>query len=187
MPTNHHQRLILIALILISSSAIAEQLKPFTSDGCSQFPDGTLNEKNLWCGCCITHDIAYWQGGTEQQKKQADQALRACVLEKTKNKLLAETMYLGVRVGGLPIFPVWYRWGYGWQYGRSFQSLNTEETQQVKTQLLQYQSTLPKTYCEFEYPLATMIKQSWQGVIEQLNRQAILNPKPLNKSQQIHQ
>jgi len=168
MLASKHQRLILIVLILISSSAIAEQLKPFTSDGCSQFPDGTLNEKNLWCGCCITHDIAYWQGGSRQQKKQADEALRSCVLNSTKNSLLAETMYIGVRLGGLPIFPVWYRWSYGWEYGRGFQALKQEEKQLVATQLNQYKSTLAKPYCDFEYPPTTMIKESWQDLIDHL-------------------
>jgi len=168
MLISHHQRLVLIVLICISNSAIAEQLKPFTSDGCSQFPDGTLTEKNLWCGCCITHDIAYWQGGSRQQKKQADEALRTCVLNSTQNSLLAETMYIGVRLGGLPIFPVWYRWSYGWEYGRNFQALNQKEKQLVATQLNQYKSTLAKSYCDFEYPPAIMIKESWQDLINHL-------------------
>mgnify|MGYP000158441980 CR=1 FL=1 len=163
-----HQRLIFNILLLTSHSVIADQLKAFSSDGCSQFPDGTLSEKNLWCGCCITHDIAYWQGGSEQQKKQADEALQACVLKSTNNAILAKTMYVGVRFGGLPIFPVWYRWGYGWQYGRGFQPLNQEETRLVKTQIQQYQSTLPKNYCEFDYPPTTMIKESWQDLLENL-------------------
>jgi len=168
MLASKHQRLILIVLIFISSSAIADQLKPFSSDGCSQFPDGTLSEKNLWCGCCITHDIAYWQGGSRQQKKQADEALRSCVLKSTNNNILAETMYIGARLGGLPIFPVWYRWGYGWEYGRGFQALKQEENQLIATQLNQYKSTLPKTYCDFEYPPTIMIKESWQGLIDHL-------------------
>lgn len=161
----------LIAVLLLMSNAInAEQLKAFSSDGCSQFPDGTLNEKNLWCGCCITHDLAYWQGGSKQQKKQADEALRECVLKSTNNKILAETMYAGVRFGGLPIFPVWYRWGYGWQYGRGFQILNSSEKQLVERRLLQYQSSLPKAFCDFEYPPAMMIQESWQDLIDNLRK-----------------
>lgn len=166
MHISHHQGLIISVLLLMCNAVLAEQLKSFSSDGCSQFPDGTLSDKNLWCSCCITHDIAYWQGGSRQQKKQADEALRDCVLKTSNSRLLAETMYTGVRLGGLPIFPVWYRWGYGWEYGRGFQSLNQHEQQLVTAQLLEYKSTLPKTYCDFEYPPAMMIKETWQGLIE---------------------
>jgi len=169
MLTRGYQRLIIGALLLLSNAVIAEQLSAFTSDGCSHFPDGTLTKINLWCGCCIAHDIAYWQGGSRQQKKLADKALRTCVLKSTENKLLAETMYVGVRFGGLPIFPVWYRWGYGWDYGRGFQSLNKEEKQLVATQLQQYKLKQPKSYCEFDYPPVMMIKQSWQGLIKRYN------------------
>ncbi len=77
-------------------------------------------------------------------------------------------MYTGVRLGGLPIFPVWYRWGYGWQYGRGFQSLNQLEKQQVTVQLLKYKSTLPKTYCDFEYPPVIMINETWQEFVKNL-------------------
>ena len=168
MLTSPHKILIISLFLLMTSLATAEQLKAFASDGCSQFPDGTVSEKNLWCGCCITHDLAYWQGGSQQQKKQADEALRDCVLNTTNNELLAETMYVGVRIGGLPIFPVWYRWGYGWEYGRGFQSLTVIEKQQVATQIVNYKSALPKTYCEFEYPPATMIQESLQGMVELL-------------------
>jgi hypothetical protein len=41
------QGLIISVLLLISNAVAAEQLKPFSSDGCSQFPDGTLSDKNL--------------------------------------------------------------------------------------------------------------------------------------------
>ncbi len=168
MLTEHHQWPVIIILLFISNTVVAEALKPFSSDGCSQFPDGTLSDKNLWCDCCITHDLAYWQGGSRQQKKQADEALRDCILKTSNSSLLAETMYTGVRLGGLPIFPVWYRWGYGWQYGRGFQSLNQLEKQQVTVQLLKYKSTLPKTYCDFEYPPVIMINETWQEFVKNL-------------------
>jgi len=92
----------------------AGQLDDFSSDGCSLFPDGTLANKNLWCDCCFEHDIAYWQGGNREQKKQADKILRICIQQKTGNSLLASSMYYAVTIGGFPIFPTWYRWGYGW-------------------------------------------------------------------------
>ena len=126
--------ILLISLIALSNT-YAEQIDPFKSDGCSLFPDGNLVNKDAWCECCVQHDIAYWQGGSEDQRQAADIALRNCVLAKTGNKVLAEMMYQGVKFGGHPIYPNWYRWGYGWPYGRGFESLSQEEQRQVDRQL----------------------------------------------------
>lgn len=132
--------------------ALAGQLNDFSSDGCSLFPDGTPGEQTLWCDCCFTHDIAYWQGGNRKQKEQADEALRECVLQKTASRLLANSMYYGVKLGGSPVFPSWYRWAYGWRYGRGFQSLNQYEKQRVAKKLQQYRESTPKSksFCELD-------------------------------------
>lgn len=145
-------------IILFSFSTEAEELDNFSSDGCSQFPDGTFTQENLWCDCCITHDIAYWQGGNRKQKNQADQALRACVLNKTGSLLLADTMYYGVTLGGSPVFPTWYRWGYGWQYGRGYKALNIYEKQQVEIKSQHYFIDTPRIFCDFEHPLKMKLK-----------------------------
>ncbi len=79
----------------------------FTSDGCSMVPDGT------WVACCVEHDIAYWCGGNAEQRREADRGLRACVTDQ-RSSCLGETMYLGVRVGGIPWQPFPWRWAYGW-------------------------------------------------------------------------
>ena len=113
-------------------------IKPFTSDGCSLFPDGTIIEKNLWCDCCLNHDLAYWRGGTGEERKEADEALRACVLKKTGNKALSDLMYSGVRMGGGSIFPTWYRWGYGWPYGRGDRTLTEKEEESAHKKLEEY-------------------------------------------------
>ncbi|MCK5831632.1 MAG: hypothetical protein KAH20_15160 [Methylococcales bacterium] len=149
-----------IALLTVSiQTVMADRLDDFSSDGCSQFPDGTFTQQNLWCDCCITHDIAYWQGGNRKQKKQADKELRQCVLNKTGHSFLADTMYYGVVVGGLPVFPTWYRWGYGWRYGRGFKPLNLFEKQQVKKNLSRYFITVTPNSCDFEHPVKLMIKK----------------------------
>ncbi|HBT84144.1 MAG TPA: hypothetical protein DEB35_12385, partial [Desulfuromonas sp.] len=85
---------LLTALVLATAvpAVIAAELAPFSSDGCSLFPDGTLAERTRWCDCCLTHDIAYWQGGSAAEREAADAALRACVREKTGDANLAETM-----------------------------------------------------------------------------------------------
>ena len=133
-------------------SASPADLKPFTSDGCSLFPDGSIKDRVKWCDCCLNHDISYWQGGTADRRKKADRELRACVELRTKDKVLAETMYLGVRAGGHPAFPTWYRWGYGWNYGRGYATLTDAEKQQVKTLLDEYYKQHPDGYCRERHP-----------------------------------
>ena len=143
--------LTLLAALVLSwpgpFEAHAADLRAFTSDGCSLFPDGTIKDRTKWCACCLDHDIVYWQGGTEQERKKADEILHDCVLERTKDKNLAETMYLGVRAGGHPAFPAWYRWGYGWSYGRGYKPLSDAEIQRVRERLDGYTQQHPTGYC----------------------------------------
>lgn len=160
---------VIIGLLLLTVNTVfAGEIEDFSSDGCSHFPDGTLNKQSLWCDCCIAHDIAYWQGGSREQKKKADEGLRTCVVQKTGNNLLANSMYYGVTVGGSPVFPVWYRWGYGWRYGRGFQSLNPYEKQQVKEKLQHYGLSVSKAFCDFDYPPKLQVIKQWQKVMNML-------------------
>lgn len=137
----------LVCGALFAGHASASALNAFSSDGCSLFVDGTVNDRKLWCDCCFRHDIAYWRGGSEDERKEADRALQACVLERTGNQALAEMMHDGVRIGGSPIFPTWYRWGYGWKYGRGYQPLTDEEQNQAVELFEQYQKDHPSAYC----------------------------------------
>jgi hypothetical protein len=105
------------------------------------FPDGTLADKTLWLDCCLEHDIAYWQGGSEQDRRNADLELRECILQKTRDARLAKLVYDGVRAGGSPYFPTWYRWGYGWSYGRPYRCLTDEELAQVADRLREYNTS----------------------------------------------
>ncbi len=113
--------------LLFSCGSTKHILKPFHSDGCSLFPDQNLITHKDWSDCCLEHDIAYWRGGTKAQRVAADSLLRICVLKKTGSKKLADLMYKGVRIGGSPHFPTWYRWGYGWNYMRGYAPLTREE------------------------------------------------------------
>lgn len=112
----------------------ADTLKPFSSDGCSAFPDGTFEQNQLWLRCCTAHDVAYWQGGTYQQRVDADKALRRCVAAVGEEEI-ALLMLAGVRVGGSPFFPTSFRWGYGWSYPRFYGELSKEELEQVQRQV----------------------------------------------------
>ncbi|QMU62687.1 MAG: hypothetical protein GKR92_02150 [Gammaproteobacteria bacterium] len=128
------------------------ELSPFTSDGCSLFPDSSAITKKDWCECCFQHDLAYWQGGTEPQREHADIELKQCVLEKTEDEVLAKVMYDGVRLGGSPYFYNWYRWGYGWSYldnsRGKYQALTDDELEQVKRLTEQYLADNKNNYCD---------------------------------------
>jgi len=136
-----------LGITALLACAPAWAAEDFTSDGCSLFPDGTIKDRAQWCECCLGHDIAYWRGGTEDERRKADEELRACVLKRTQDNALAETMYLGVRAGGHPVFPAWYRWAYGWPYGRGYQSLNDEEQKEIRKKLDAYGKDHPAGYC----------------------------------------
>ncbi len=120
-----------LLLMQFSSAARAGDLKPFASDGCSSFPDGTLSQQDLWLQCCAAHDRAYWKGGTRQERLDADLTLRSCVSQVNEPEIAA-VMMIGVRVGGSPAFPTRYRWGYGWDWPRWYGELSAEELQQVE-------------------------------------------------------
>lgn len=117
----------------------ASELTPFSTDGCSDFPDGTLEHKTLWLNCCITHDLAYWLGGTYAERQAADEALEQCVA-KVGEPEIAKLMLAGVRVGGSPFWPTAFRWGYGWPYWdgsspRGYKTLTEEEQAMAQTMM----------------------------------------------------
>ncbi len=126
-----HSVLRLVSLLLVSTLTNADTLKPFVSDGCSAFPDGTFKQQTLWLDCCRQHDLAYWQGGSYQQRIEADQALKQCVAEVGEPEI-ALIMLAGVRVGGTPLLPTKFRWGYGWSYPKFYGDLTDQEQQQIR-------------------------------------------------------
>jgi hypothetical protein len=136
------------ALLLIATSSTAE-IAPFTSDGCSAFPDGTPQNQSLWLNCCVRHDLAYWRGGTYQERLDADVELEHCVA-KSGEPEIAALMLRGVRAGGNPFFLTPYRWGYGWPFGRGYQALSEDEVKQVIQQL----GTLEQTVRQIREALA---------------------------------
>ncbi|WP_285764304.1 FAD-binding oxidoreductase [Biformimicrobium ophioploci] len=124
--------LVLLPLLVLGcAQASAVEIKPFTSDGCSAFPDGTLEQKELWLDCCRAHDYAYWKGGTFRQRLEADEALEACVAQ-TGEEEIALLMLAGVRVGGTPFLPTEFRWGYGWPFLRGYKALTQEELEAIR-------------------------------------------------------
>jgi len=124
---------------LLFSAAVCygNQLQPFSSDGCSVFFDGNFDDRDLWLDWCLAHDMAYWRGGTYDRRKLADATLKECV-EAKGEKVIAEIMEAGVRVGGSPFFPTTYRWGYGWKDFRGYWELTAEETREADRLLNEY-------------------------------------------------
>ncbi len=59
---------LVVVILFFAGAENASDLAPFTTDGCSRFPDGTLSEPDLWLECCTVHDVAYWHGGTDEQR-----------------------------------------------------------------------------------------------------------------------
>ncbi|ROS01746.1 hypothetical protein EDC56_2191 [Sinobacterium caligoides] len=122
---------LLCAPLWAESSGRQITLQPFSSDGCSAFPDGTLSDRRLWHRCCAAHDLAYWRGGSYRERLFADQELERCVSE-VADPELALLMMAGVRVGGTPLIPTSFRWGYGWPYPHLYHTLTAWEQKQVR-------------------------------------------------------
>lgn len=109
-----------ILLFLIHTASAAEEPpKPFITDGCSNFFDGGFSDSEQWLDCCTEHDLAYWRGGSKQERLLADQKFKQCIAERA-NPILAELMYRAVRLFGHPHNHADYRWGYGYAYGDGY-------------------------------------------------------------------
>lgn len=125
---------LIIGTLFILLAGCNRQLQPFTSDGCSAFPDGTMADNELWLACCEKHDLAYWQGGSYTAKLQADNTLEQCVANIGKPEV-AKLMLAGVAIGGSAYLPTTFRWGYGWPYPRLYKALSPAEQRQVRETL----------------------------------------------------
>ena len=126
--------IILILGLALSSNILASDLQPFTTDGCSNFPEGPPSDRNLWLSCCTSHDVAYWKGGTRAERVEADAELRECV-KRVGEPNVALLMLIGVKIGGSPYFPTSFRWAYGWPYPRGYAPLTPSEERAVQQQL----------------------------------------------------
>ena len=102
----------------------------FSTDGCSGGMSWAwrkfLRGPPPWEECCVKHDFAYWRGGFWKDRRNADLELMSCV-RKNGHPVWAIIMYIGVRIGGSPIWPVSWRWGYGWQYTGRYERRSQSE------------------------------------------------------------
>jgi len=99
----------------------------FETDGCSggmsKLWRKVFKTPPPWEECCVEHDYEYWLGGTWPQRLAADLRLAACVADPRygggAHPFWAIIMFLAVHIGGAALWPVPWRWGYGWKYPRS--------------------------------------------------------------------
>ena len=136
----------LAPLLLAGCTALqTAAMQPFTTDGCSLFPDraGAVE----WCDCCLVHDLVYWRGGTEAERLKADEDLRACVARASGSEVLAGTMFAGVRAGGSPSLNTPFRWGYGRATGKLYEALSADEKAQADRYEAEYRKGNPKLMC----------------------------------------
>ncbi len=132
----HVSSIVVVAGLCLSiADTQANTLKPFTTDGCSMWMDGTPAQPSLWRHCCVAHDKAYWLGGSEAQRKIADDRIQACVRE-AQGPAMADYMHTHIRWGGSPYWFSMYRWGYGWNYWenwrpRGYKTPTPEEQAQI--------------------------------------------------------
>ena len=146
------RKILTVVLAVAACAASAEPQQavsplPFSTDGCSLFPDRALIGNADWCSCCVKHDLAYWRGGTEEERLEADEALKSCVTAASGNAQLGALMFDGVRAGGGPYFFTPYRWGYGWPYGRMYRALSAQEDAQISELRARYLESNPGLAC----------------------------------------
>ncbi|MCF8533065.1 MAG: hypothetical protein K9G48_08685 [Reyranella sp.] len=96
----------------------------FTTDGCSGGMTWlwrrVFHRPPPWNDLCVEHDRAYWKGGTAEMRRAADRELMAGVVS-NGHPVWAFAMWLGVRIGGHPLLPMSWRWGYGYRWPRGYE------------------------------------------------------------------
>lgn len=133
----------LLACLLSSVSRASGHLKPFLTDLCTSYPEGTRDEPNLWAHCCMEHDLYFWAGGSLEDRKEADLRLRSCV-EATGERTQAALMYLAVSLGARsPIRFSTKQWGNAWEDRERYLSLTEQETALILQHIESHNQDLP--------------------------------------------
>ncbi len=107
----------------------------FQTDYCTNYKEGTRSQPDLWKHCCLIHDMHFWAGGNKQNRYDSDVELKSCI-EETGSPYVARLMYMAVRAGSYS--PIKYsnkKWNHGWKGRPAFQSLTTEDIDQVESEL----------------------------------------------------
>jgi hypothetical protein len=132
-------KMILIVMFLLHlKPAFANDVKlePFVTDYCTNYPEGTKEEPDLWKHCCLMHDLYFWAGGSKEDRSNADMELKECI-EVTGATQIARLVYLAVRAGSYS--PIKYpdkKWSNGWSERPEFLPLSSEELQLIESEIL---------------------------------------------------
>ena len=92
--------------------------RPFTHDGCTLFPNTAVFA--FLQAPCFQHDVAYYFGGSKDERRIADQQLRSDVAQTGwLGQIIAYPMYYSVRLFGDTSLTKLFNahWGYGWDEG----------------------------------------------------------------------
>lgn len=128
-------------------------LKPFFTDGCTLFLDGTPQHPGLWVHCCEEHDMRYWFGGNQEDMDKTDLRLKTCVTDVAGDSW-AKIIYSGVRAGHLSPIKNETHWSWGWEQERPNAQLNSSEISYVLEELrrLPYDHEIIEKFIERNFP-----------------------------------
>lgn len=140
---------LLIFLTIISTHSAFGALKPFVTDGCTLFADGTLKRPGLWTHCCEEHDMRYWFGGDQADMDKTDIRLRSCVKD-VAGKTWADLIYTGVRAGHTSPVKNKTHWSWGWSTERANTPLTAKEITYIieELRLLPFESEIIETFIQ---------------------------------------
>lgn len=128
----------LVILILTLSETYAfshENLNKFETDYCTNYPEGTREQPDLWKHCCLIHDMYFWAGGSKKDRDVADLDLKSCI-EETGAFKVAQLMYYAVRAGSYS--PVKYpkrKWNNGWNDNRKVRPLSESDIDVINAEI----------------------------------------------------
>jgi len=126
----------------MDAKSVINKLVPFTADGCPTFPYSIeYPNQDKWALCCIQHNVAYWKGGSSDDRQDADKQLRACIIEQGDANA-AGLVYVGVRQRDMDLITLTRRWGYGWKINRGYAPLSIDE----RAQVTQLEKEIPTDY-----------------------------------------
>lgn len=133
----------------LSDDLMSVFVKPFETDLCTGYKEGTSKIPLLWADCCKEHDLYLWAGGKRKQRRQADRRLRQCVRDKGA-PIHGITMWLGVRLGTLsPIKIKGHQWGNAWGSKVRREKLTPEEIESLHASLIQHSDLSPEQINDF--------------------------------------
>jgi len=127
--------------------------RPFVTDFCTLYPEGTKDDPSAWKHCCIAHDLFMWAGGEKSDRVKADLDLKECVIQSGYEDH-ANRIYLGVRLGSLsPIKFEDKAWGNAWIGRERNAKLSEEETFSLIEQIENHPEVNIETYQHFRSTL----------------------------------